>query len=263
VVVNKTGGGGMVGHLYIAKQAAPDGYTIGVVADSFLTDDIVRSKGEWSYKDTKMLAYISFSPLYWITNVESKYASFSLKELVDFAKKNPDTVSIGVVKDMAFEFLVEKVSMITGAKFKIVPFQGGAPGVTSLLGGHIDVTSAYLTEFRSHATAGKVKAIAQAGEKRDPYMSDVPSFNEGLGIKQILEGASRFCAVPKETPADRVAFLEVAIQAALKDPACIKAYNEIGIEVDSRHMNAVQTTKYVEDMYTDLKEFLTKSGRVK
>lgn len=263
IVVNKTGGGGMVGHAYITTTAPADGYVVGVMAGSLVTDDLTRAKGQWSYQDLKWLALINFTPLTWVTTSDSPVAKMSLKELVDHAKKNPNQIKIAVIKGMDFEYMTKKVEMTTGAKFNMVGFQGGAPCVTAALGGHVDVASAYLGEYKGHLEGGKIKVLGQAGPGPYKYLPGVPSFNEALGVKDIIFGANRFATVPKNTPADRCKFLEAAIIMALKDPELQKDYDNIGIDVDSRFMNAEQTKKDIDEYYVMKKELFKDLGITK
>ncbi len=264
IVINKTGGGGMVGHSFITRSAKNDGYTIGVLASSLVTDDLTRAKGKWSYRDVECLAYINFTPLTWVVRKDSEFGKYSLKEIIDYAKKNPNVLKISMIKGMAFQFLVEQVQMTTGAKFNMVGFQGGAPCITALLGGHVDVGTGFLGEYKGHlGPNGNIRPIAQAGPGPYPYLPGVPSFNEVLGVKDIIFGADRFCAVPKGISKDRAVFLETAIRMALKNPELIKDYDKIGINVDQRYMNAEETQKYIDDYYAMQKKLFKAIGRIK
>jgi tripartite-type tricarboxylate transporter receptor subunit TctC len=262
IVVNKTGGGGLIGHTYLATQAKTDGYTVGILATGFLQDEITKSNGKWSYRNLDPLSFITFDNVTWIVRTDGPLKDKSAKEIIAMAKQTPDKLKVGVVPEMTFQFLIEDIEMISGAKFIAVPFQGAAPSVVSLLGGHIDMTTAFFGEYRSQFEAGKVRAVGAAGTERSPYLPDVPTFNEILGVNHILWSTWRFAAVPKGTPVERVKFLEAAIDAALHDPECIKEFDKMGMKVGPKYMNAIQTADELKKIYENYKQFFTKTGRI-
>jgi tripartite-type tricarboxylate transporter receptor subunit TctC len=262
LVVNKTGANGLIGHAYLAQTAPKDGYTVGVVANTMIYDDLLRAEGKWSYTDLRPLAYITFTPITWIVKTDSKFGNFTLKELVDYAKQNPGEIKAAMTAASFFEYLISKVEMTTGAKFTMVPFQGGAPGVTALLGGHVDFTGAFLGEFKSHLEAGTVKPLATSGIDRFVYLPDVPTFNEALGVNDIFFGVYRYVAVPKGTPEDRAVFLEAAVQAALRDPEVIKDFEATGVAI-SKYLDGPATGKELEQQYDMIKQVLTALGKLK
>ena len=262
IVVNKTGANGLIGHAYLTQNAPKDGYTVGVVANTMIYDDLLRAEGKWSYTDMTPTNYITFTPITWIVKADSKFGDYSLKQLVDYAKEHPEEVKAAMTAASFFEYLISKVEMSTGAKFTMVPFQGGAPCVTALLGGHVDFTGAFLGEFKSHLEAGTVKALGTSGVDRFVYLPDVPTFNESLGVDDIFFGVYRYVAVPKGTPDDRTAFLEAAVQEVLKDPEAIKDFEEIGVAI-TKQLDGPATAKELEQQYTMIKQVLSALGKLK
>jgi tripartite-type tricarboxylate transporter receptor subunit TctC len=263
VVENRTGGTGLVGHTYLTTQAKNDGYTVGILAGSyFWLDDLLRSQGKWSYKTMEPIAYINEDPNTWVVSTEGALKDKSLKEVIDLAKQKPDTIKVAVGVETSSQFLVEDVEMITGGKFTKVPFQGGAPAVVAMLGGHIDIAGYYYNEYKSHVEAGKAKVLGQAGGERAPYLPNTPTFNEALGTNHILWTVWRYAAVPKGTPPDRAKYLEEAILAALRDPECIKEYAKIGSIVGPKYLDAKQSTQDVDKQYKAYKDFFAKKGRI-
>ncbi len=262
IVVNKTGANGLIGHAYLAQTAPKDGYTVGVVANTMIYDDLLRAQGKWSYSDLTPMAYITFTPITWIVKADSKFGNFSLAELVDYGKKNPGELKAAMTAASFFEYLISKVEMTTGAKFTMVPFQGGGPCVTALLGGHVDFTGAFLGEFKSHLEAGTVKALGTSGVDRFMYLPDVPTFNEALGVDDIFFGVYRYVAVPKGTPKDRTAFLEAAVQMTLRDPEAIKDFEKIGVAI-TKYLDGPSTDKELNQQYVMIKQVLTALGKLK
>jgi putative tricarboxylic transport membrane protein len=260
IVVNRTGGAGLIGHTYLAMQAKNDGYTVGIVSNAFWTDELTRAKGKWSHGDMTPLAFVNYDPTTWIVATDGPFKDKSAKEVLALARDKPGTVRLAIVPDMSFQFLAESVEMATGAKFVKVPFQGGAPGITALLGGHVDIATGFLAEYRGHLEAGKVKVLAVSGQERSPYAPGAPTLNEVLGAN-VVWLAWRFAAVPRGVPADRARFLEAAIDVALHDRELVDEYRKMGLIAGTRYLTAKETAAEVERLYASDKEFFQKTGR--
>jgi tripartite-type tricarboxylate transporter receptor subunit TctC len=262
IVVNKTGGGGLIGHTWLATQAKNDGYTVGVLSGALWTDEMIRAKGKWSHTDMTPVAFINHDPTTWIVSAEGSLKDRSLKDVLALAKDKPGTVKLAIVPDMSFQFLVESVELASGARFVKVPFQGGAPGITALLGGHVDIATGFLAEYRGHLEAGKVKVLGVAGQERSPYFPNAPTFNEALGTDAVVWLAWRFAAVPKGVAADRVRYLEAAIDAALHDRELVEEYRKTGVIAGVRYLTAKETADEVERLASRDRQFFTKTGRL-
>lgn len=263
LVNNRTGGAGMVGHAYLATQAKPDGYTVGVVANLLFGDAMLRAQGKWSYTDLEPIAYINSDPLTWVASTEGPYKGMTAKQIIQIAKDKPGTVRIAVVPGSMWEYLVEQIEGNTGAKFLRVPFQGGGPGVIALLGGNVDVAQGFYGEFRGHMEAGKLTPIAIASSDRTPFLKNTPTFNEIYGSKDYVWNIFRFAAVPKGTPADRKAYLGAAIQTAMKDPELQAEYGKLGAYFDPQLMNATNVAAEINAMARREREFYVKTNRLK
>jgi tripartite-type tricarboxylate transporter receptor subunit TctC len=262
IVVNKTGGGGMVGHTYLTTVAKPDGYTLGVLCDVIVSNDLLRANGRWSYTDLIPLAFINFTPITWIVRTDSEFGNYSAEQLLAYAKENPGQLDISTMKDIFFDFLNLKIQLTAGVKFNMIPYQGGAAGVTALLGGHLDVANAFLGEFKSHLEAGKVRAVTVSDKQRYVFLPEVPTFNEILGVDDIMFGAYRWITYPKGLDMERAKFLEAAIQMALRDPAVIKDYSNAGIDVGTRYLTGAETAAEVAEIYENYKNLFKAIGRI-
>lgn len=263
LVNNRTGGAGMVGHAYLATQAKPDGYTVGVVANLLWGDAMLRSQGKWVYTDLEPIAYLNSDPLTWVSSTEGPYKGMSAKQIIQIAKDKPGTVRIAVVPGSMWEYLVEQVEGSTGAKFLRVPFQGGGPGVVALLGGNVDVAQGFYGEFRGHMDAGKIVPIAIASNERTPYLKNTPTFNEIYGTKDYVWNIVRFAVVPKGTPADRKAYLAAAIQTAIKDPELVAEYQKLGAYFDPALVKSTNVAADLNALAQHEREFYVKTGRLK
>lgn len=234
IVNNRTGGAGVIGHTYLITQAKGDGYTVGVVASTLWADSALRSNGRWSYRDLDALAFINYDPYTWVVAADGPLKGKGLKEIVALAKEKPGTLRISVLPGNSSDFLAQSVEQATGAKFVRVPFQGGAPGVTAALGGHVEIGSAFFTEYKGHFDAGTVRSVGVAGPARSPNVPDAPTFVEALGNDRILWSAWRYAAAPKGIPADRRTWLAAAINAALDDPELVAEYRKTGAVMDRK-----------------------------
>ncbi len=260
VVANRAGGAGFIGHTYLATQAKNDGYTIGILGNNFVTDDLLRAKGKWNYKDMEALAFINDDPVTWVVMSQGPLKGKSLKDVIDMAKQKPNTIKLAMSPDMHFQFLEEQVELVSGGKYIPVPFQGGKPAVVAMLGGHIDVATGFLPEYKSYLDSGEVRVLGTTD--RGDFFPNVPTFNEVLGVDNIIWSMWRFAAVPKGIARDRSQYLEAAFDAVLHDPDCIKEFKNMGSPIGIKYMNAKQTSTELDRQYRIFKEFFTKSGRI-
>jgi tripartite-type tricarboxylate transporter receptor subunit TctC len=263
IVNNRTGGAGMVGHSFLATQAKNDGYTVSVTGSLLITDALLRAQGRWSMSDFDPIVYISNDPLHWLVSTDGPFKGKSLKDIVQIAKDKPNSVRVGIIPGSMFEFLAEDIERATGAKFLKVPFQGGAPGVTALLGNNVDVTAAFYTEYRGYLDAGKVAAVAVAGPQRAPFLKDVPTFNEALGTKGITWRIERFVVAPKGISSERKGYLAAVMNAALRDPQLAEEYTKMGMVVDTSMKSPQELSAYIDGLVRAEREFHQKMGRIK
>jgi len=263
VVNNRTGGAGMVGHAYLATQAKPDGYTVGVLANLVWGDAMLRAQGRWSYTDLEPIGYVNSDPLSWVGPAEGPYKGLSVKDIVQVAKDKPGTVRAATVPGSMWDYLLDQVEANTGAKFLRVPFQGGGAGVNALAGGNVDIAQGFYSEFRGLAEAGKLVPLAVAARERMSFMPDVPTMNEALGGKDYEWVLIRFAVVPKGTPADRKAYLGAAIRAAMQDPELLAEYRKAGVYFDPKLTNPQTMEAGLKEYAEAERAFYLKTGRLK
>src|SRR5215813_8085004 len=103
IVNNRTGGAGMVGHAYLATQAKPDGYTVGVIASLVWGDAMLRAQGRWAYTDLEPIAYVNSDALIWVGSTEGPYKGMSIKDIVNAAKEKPNTIRVAIVPGSMWE----------------------------------------------------------------------------------------------------------------------------------------------------------------
>ena len=141
----------------------------------------------------------------------------TIGEFIEYAKKNPGMVRItnggtGATGHLS-AMVLEKGS---GAEFNHVPFDGSAPAVTAILGGHAEAASVQPPEVLAQVKAGKLKVLAIMANDRLDSLPDVPTFKEeGYDFGEI--GVWRGVVVPKDTPDDEVGILAEAFSKAAEE----------------------------------------------
>ncbi len=217
IVVNRPGGAGAVGYTE-AAQAKPDGYTL-TSAITPLTILPHQVKTAFNYKSFEPVINVVRDPGMFLVRSDSPWKS--LRDFLDYAKKNPDMITVGNsgagggVHLIALAF--EKTA---GVKFNHIPFAGGGPSVTALLGGHINAVTVSPPEGIEHVKAGKLKIISLFAEKRFQLFPDVPTVKE-QGIEFVM-GQWRGLAAPKGTPPDAIKRLHEAFKKGMEDPVFVK-----------------------------------------
>jgi len=142
----------------------------------------------------------------------------NVAELVAYAKANPGKVSIGSFGTGSTSHVAgELLKMMTGIQMVHVPYRGGAPMVTDLMGGQVNIAIDVMTGSLAHIKAGKLPILAVLGKKRSEFLPDVPTVGETIPGYE----ANSWCGVgvPKGTPAEIIARLNTEINAGLRDPA--------------------------------------------
>ena len=263
LVNNRTGGAGMIGHSYLATQAKPDGYTVGVLASLLWGDAMLRAQARWSLNDLEPIGYLNSDALTWVRQTEGPYKDMSLKQLIQAAKDKPGTIRVATVPGSMWDYLVEQIEANTSAKFLRVPFQGGGAGITALVGGNVDVAQGFYSEFRGHLDGAKVAPLAVAAGGRMDFLKDNPTFNEALGGDEYLWQVIRFAVVPKGTPADRKAYLGAQVKAAMTDPELIAEYKKQGVYFDPKLADSTDLAKDLGTYVEAERQFYVKTGKLK
>lgn len=238
IIVNKAGGGGAIGFTEAAK-AKPDGYTL-VTAITPITILPYQVSTAFTYKDFSPIINVVFDPVMFLVKADAPWKD--VKEFVDYAKKNPGIITVGNsgagggvhLGALAFE-------KAAGIKLNHIPFAGGGPSVTALLGGHISVVVVSPPEGISHIKAGKLRIIALFGDKRLDAFPDVPTVKE-QGIDFTMS-QWRGLSAPKDTPADVIKILHDVFKKGMDDPAFKKIADEQSVNL--RYLNSADFGKVI------------------
>jgi tripartite-type tricarboxylate transporter receptor subunit TctC len=224
VVVNKPGGGGAVG-VTDAMRAKPDGYTL-VTAITPLTILPHQVKTAFTYRDFEPIINVVQDPAMFQVRDDAPWKD--LKEFLDYARANPGLITVGNsgagggVHLIALAF--EKAA---GVKFNHIPFAGGGPSITALLGGHINAAVVSPPEGIEHVKAGKLRIIALFSEQRMTDFPNVPTVRE-QGVDFTM-GQWRGLAAPKGTPPEAIRTLHDAFKKGMEDPAFVKTAKDMSV----------------------------------
>jgi tripartite-type tricarboxylate transporter receptor subunit TctC len=260
VVVNRTGAGGAVGMASAAK-AAPDGYTILMALSSIsifpVSDRINGKTPSYEMKDFAPIALITADPTVLVVSADSPWKN--LKEFVESAKAYPGKInysSSGVYGTL--HVAMEIFANSAGIKLFHVPYQGGGPALTALLGGQVHALASGPAPAVGQIKAGKMRALASWSAERLPLMPEVPTFKE-LGYDAefyIWSGVFAPAAIP--TPVlDR---LRAAVREAANSAEFKGAMEKVQTPVS--YLDAPAFRTYWERDAARLKVALEKIGKV-
>jgi tripartite-type tricarboxylate transporter receptor subunit TctC len=219
VVENKPGGGtGQVGTEYVAKST-PDGSTLLVTADAtFVTAPHTYSKLPYdALNDFVPITALGISPQALIVHPSLPVRTVS--ELVALAKTKPGGINYGTFGIGSSGHLnIILIEGMTGTKFTPVHYRGAAPGITDVIGGHIQMMIVSIGLITQPWQAGNLKVLGFGSTSRLPQYPDVPTLAES-GLPGYEAGSWYGLAAPKGTPPEIVAKLNAETQRIFNDPA--------------------------------------------
>ena len=230
IVDNKAGAGGTIGALAVTKAAA-DGYTIFVTSLGPLVigPHLMKSTGYDALKDFDYITVAVQAP-----NVLAVPAASPPKNVADvlaYLKANPGKMSFASSGNGSSDHLTAELFwQTTGTRGLHIPYKGGAPAMTDLLGGQVDATFMNINTGLANIKAGKLRALAITSNKRSPLLPDVPTLDE-LGIKGVDVYSWQAFAAPKGLPADIKTKLHAALVAGLNDPQIKMKLLDLGFEI--------------------------------
>ncbi|WP_441623101.1 tripartite tricarboxylate transporter substrate-binding protein [Cupriavidus sp. RAF12] len=233
VIENHGGAGGTIGSGIVARSAA-DGYTIGLVYDSYATEPLVYP--DLSYRAGRDLTGVSYmvrAPMVLVVPANSPYRT--LADYVAASKKTGlsyASVGAGSSNHMTAELFHEtagKQGPHPSHAPLHVPYRGGGPALNALLGGHVDSMFASLPLVLTYIESGKLRALAISATARHPRLRGVPTFAETYPGFVTYSWVGMIA--PARTPAPALAMLAAAVHDTLRDPATSQRLAEDGFEV--------------------------------
>ena len=226
IIENVGGAGGSIGVGRVAR-AAPDGYS--VCLSHIQTHVLNGAVLKLSYdvvKDFESVALVADTPQAII--VRKTLPANNLKEMIAWLKASPDkgtagAVGVGGPSDIA----AHQFQMHTGTRFQVVPYRGGGPILTDLIGGQIDINFGQVSSFIGAIRSNQIKAIAIMSKERWWGAPEISTVDKS-GVSGLHGSFWHGMWVPKGTPPDVIAKLNSAVVAALADPTVQQRFREAG-----------------------------------
>ena len=229
VVENKPGAGTNIAVRQLI-DSAPDGYTLMVAANALAANMALYKPQPFDVdKDIAPIAMIGSVPVVIATNASSKYQKLS--DLVKAAKANPDFITYGSPGNGATPHMAMKFfEQASGISLKHVPYKGGSPAITDLIGGQLDLVAMNMLEIAPQVKSGKLKIVAVMSAKRSPLFPEVPTIAES-GFPGFEASVWYSLIAPAKTPAAIVKVLHADVEKALKTKEMVERLSSVGGEV--------------------------------
>ncbi|MFN3861932.1 MAG: Bug family tripartite tricarboxylate transporter substrate binding protein [Roseateles sp.] len=230
VVDNRSGAGGTIGAAAV-KRAAPDGYTVLVssLGPLVIGPHLMKSV---AYDPTKDFDYITLAvqaPNLLVVPAASPHKTMA--DVLAYLKANPNKMSFGSSGNGSSDHITAELFwQQTGTSGLHIPYKGGAPVMTDLLGNQLDASFMNINTALPQIKAGKLRALAITSAQRSPVQPDVPTMEE-LGIKGVQVYSWQGVAAPKGLPADIKHKLHGSIVKALNAPDVRPKLLEQGFEI--------------------------------
>jgi tripartite-type tricarboxylate transporter receptor subunit TctC len=225
VVIANVGGASGTKGAKEAKEAPADGYTLYAVHD-YIHSTYWAGVADVQYTDFEPLCLIASTAS--VLTASPKTSWHNWKEFLDDAKKRPGQITVGATLASTSHFFPALIEQAAGIKLKYVSYEGLAPRMNAILGGHTDLTDSNLTQ-KGKVDAGQLKFLAIATEKRHPEMPSIPTLKE-LGVNVVYD-VNRGIMVPKGAPAEVIQKLSASCAAAAKEPEFAQAMKLQGTDV--------------------------------
>jgi tripartite-type tricarboxylate transporter receptor subunit TctC len=230
LVDNKAGATGTIGATFV-KRAAPDGYTLFVTSlgPLVIVPYLISNLQYDPAKDFDFLTVGLQSPNVLVVPTNSPYKTVG--DLVAAMKANPNKVTFSSAGTGSSDHLTAEILWDqTNTEGVHVPYKGGAPAITDLIGGTVDAQFANVNAVIQYINAGKLRPLAMTGSKRSPVIPNTPTMKEA-GINDMVIYSWQAALAPKGLPADVKDKIAKSIVGALNDPQVKKGFTDIGFEV--------------------------------
>lgn len=224
VVLNKVGGGGVIGNTDIARSK-PDGYSVGTISNNQVTDELTVKGLPYSYKDFVPVVQVAADPH---VLVIKNGLGMDFAQFIEHARKNPGKVAMSMGGTWtSHDFFRVKLEKAYGVKFLRMAYQGGAPALQAVAGGHIDSSTPFIVEAMPTLEGKLATPLVVSHSERVPTLPNVPAVKE-LG-QDVVQHNFRGVSLPPGTPQEIVEYLEEAFAKTAKDPEFQAELRKVGI----------------------------------
>jgi len=230
LVDNKAGATGTIGATFV-KRAAPDGATFLVTSlgPLVIAPHLIKGMQYDALKDFDLITVAVQAPNVLVVPAKSPYKTVA--EVIAHLKANPGKMTFASSGNGSSDHLTAELFwQQTGTSGLHVPYKGGAPAITDLLGGQVDASFQNVNAVVQNINAGKLRALAVTGDKRSPVLPEVPTAAEA-GVKNLEVYSWQAVVAPKGLPPAVRSKAHDAMAAALNDPAVKQQFTTIGLEV--------------------------------
>ena len=259
VPINRPGGGGAVGTDSVVK-AKNDGHTITLTNNAAVIYRSIMDPRNVTYdalRDLTPLGLAMRSPTIIAVRGDAPYRTFA--ELVDYSKKNPGKVRIGTAGSGSVgEFCVRTITALTGADLTLVPFTGASPGVTALLGGHVEGIALALGTMTGHLRSGAFRGMVISSKY--PDFPDIPTMAE-LGYREPLFGVWVAFFAPAGISGEIRNILVPALESAIKSPPIASKLKPLGMVLD--YVSPGKLVDEIRDEHRRVEAIAKKAGLVR
>ena len=216
VIDNRPGASSTIG-TDMAAKAAPDGYTLVLITTTHTVNPSLYAKLPYdAVGDFAAISLVVSQPN--ILVVHPAVAAKSVRELVALAKAKPNTLNFASGGNGSSPHLSgELFKIVAGIQVAHIPYKGSGPGVTDLLGGHVQIMFAGPLALEQHIKSGRLRALAVADRRRSAVLPEVPTMTEA-GFPGVETGTWYGMLAPARTPAAAVTFIQRAIVRILQAP---------------------------------------------
>ncbi|MDR7377153.1 tripartite-type tricarboxylate transporter receptor subunit TctC [Rhodoferax ferrireducens] len=230
LIDNKAGATGTIGATFV-KRAAPDGYTFLVTSlgPLVIVPHLLKGMQYDPLKDFDLVTVAVQSANVLVVPANSPHKSVA--DVIAFEKANPGKMTFASAGNGSSDHLTAELFwQQTGTTGIHVPYKGGAPAHTDIMGGQVDASFQNINSVAQYIKGGKMRALAITSPKRSPVLPDVPTLAEA-GVKNVEVASWQAIVAPKGLPPAVLEKAHAAFVEALNDPKVKDQFTSIGFEM--------------------------------